>query len=151
MTEKILTPIVAEWLQGQGYYVACEVMLCGYCDLIGCKWEERIGRRKPPMQEIIAVELKIKDIRGVLYQGKSNKRVADYSYAAMPLEFCAKMRPQTLDLFKKIGVGLLGVDLVLGVNVIIPAPKNDIKHNPNVCRRLWSFRLRHRKAEKNGR
>jgi hypothetical protein len=144
-TEKTLRPIVEAWLQKYKYYVAHEVMLCGYCDLIGCKWEERIGRRIPRMREIIAVELKINDIRGVLYQAKNNRYYADTSYAAMPINKCARMKPEKLQLFKNIGVGLLGVSFLRGVVIIVPAQKNLIKHNPNVCRRLWNFKLRHKK------
>ena len=145
MTEKELRPTVEAWLQEQGYYVAHEVMLSGYCDLTGCKWAERVGRRIPPMIEIMAVELKIKDIRGVLYQAKNNKWFVDYSYAAMPLQKCKIMKPKTLQLFKNIGVGLLGIGV--DVKIIIAAQKNDISHySPNICRRLWNFKLRHKVA-----
>jgi hypothetical protein len=143
ITEKDLRPTVEAWLQEQGYYVAHEVMLSGYCDLTGCKWAERIGRRIPPMIEIMAVELKIRDIRGVLYQAKNNRWFVDYSYAAMPLQKCEKMNSSTLRLFKNIGVGLLGVSDC--VDVIVKARKKEIpRYSSNICRRLWNFKLRHK-------
>lgn len=145
MIEKDLRPIVADWLKNKGYYVAHEVILSGYCDLTGCKWAERIGRRKPPMLEIIAIELKIANIVGVLDQARINCSVADYSYAAMPLEKCESMRLATRQKFRSKGVGLLGIDS--RVNVIIEAKKNKIEHDPDVCRRLWSFKLRHKNQE----
>ena len=143
ITEKTLRPIVETWLQKWGYYVAHEVMMCGYCDLIGCKWEERIGRRIPAIQEIVAVELKIRDTTGVLQQAKINQSVADYSYAAMPLDLCARMKPKNRQRFTEVGIGLLAVSTLLGVKITIPAIKNDIQHNSNVCRRLWNFKVRH--------
>ena len=142
LTEKQLRPITQAWLQGRGYYVAHEVMLCGFCDMIGCRWEPRVGRKIPIMAEIMCVELKIKDIVGVLRQCKENQTVADYSYAAMPWSFCNSMRPQSLMKFADIGVGLMGVDVYCGIRIFIEAAKNQINHHPDVCRRLWNFKLR---------
>ncbi len=144
-TEKDLRPIVEVWLQEQNYYVAHEVMLSGYVDLTGCKWAPRIGRRIPPIIRIMAVELKISDIKGVLIQARNNCYFTDYSYAAMPLEKCQSMRLKTLKRFEDIGVGLLGVNN--NVEIIIPAKRNDIKrYSPSICRRLWNFKLRHKVA-----
>ncbi len=140
-TEKQMRPIVESWLQRQAYYVAHEVMLCGYCDLIGCRWAERIGRRIPSMLEIVSVELKISDIKGVRHQAQVNKIRADYSYAAMPIKKCETMRPQSLQGFRDLGVGLLGVDE--NVHIIIEAQRNEIQHSSDVCRRLWNFKRRH--------
>ena len=146
MKEKELRPIVEAWLQGQGYYVAHEVMISGYVDLIGCKWYERIGRRIPSMLEITTVELKIRDISGVLYQARNNCYYADYSYAAMPLQKCESMRKNTLRKFRGKGVGLLGVNQ--SVKIIIPAHKNKrISHNATICRRLWNFKIRHERLD----
>ena len=85
-TEKLMRPIVVDWLQTEGYYVAHEVMLSGYCDLIGCLWSKHIGRKIPQMLEIMAIELKIKDVKGVLKQAENNCYFADYSYIAMPFK-----------------------------------------------------------------
>ena len=141
-TEKAMRPIVETWLQEEGYYVAHEVMLSGYCDLVGCKWAERVGRKIPSMLKIMAVELKIRDIRGALYQGKNNTWFADYSYVAMPLQKCEKMRQAKLQLFESVGVGLLGVSK--GVKIIARAPKNKIVHHASICKRLWNFKVRHK-------
>ena len=147
ITEKILRPIVESWLQEQGYYVAHEVMLSGYVDLTGCKWAQRIGRRIPPIIEIMAVELKIRDIKGVLRQARNNCYFTDYSYAAMPIGRCNKMKSETLRIFENIGVGLLGVND--NVKIIIPARKNVIMtYNPNICKRLWNFKIRHKAGNK---
>ena len=141
-TEKVLRPVVEGWLQTRGYYVAHEIMICGYCDLVGCRWHKRIGRRIPIMSKIVTVELKIRDISGVLYQAKNNCYYVDYSYAAMPMSKCKSMRYATLYKFKEEGIGLLGINHC--VNIVIPARRNKIIHNSNICRRLWNFKIRHR-------
>ena len=141
-TEKGMRPIVEYWLQGRGYYVAHEVMVCGYCDLIGCLWKKRDGRRIPTMLEIMTVELKIKDIKGVLAQAVANCRYAEYSYAAMPIQKCESMRFTTKQRFEKRGVGLLSVSHC--VEIIVAPHKNEIVHRQNICRRLWNFKIRHR-------
>ena len=145
MTEKKLRPSVEAWLHKQGLYVAHEVMLCNYCDLIGCKWAERVGRRIPAMTEIVAVELKIKDILGVIDQAKTNCTVADFSYAAMPFQLCHSMREVSLKRFENAGIGLIAVSQSVAT-VIIPARKNLIDYHPCVCRRLWNYKTRHLRA-----
>lgn len=142
MTEKELRPIVQAYLQGAGYFVAHEVMLCGFCDLVGCIWAERIGRRIPAMIEIVSVELKIKDFAGVLYQAKTNKSVVDFSYAAMPWEILNSCREKTINKFRESGIGLFGVDIYCGMKLFVPAKKNLIVHDPNVLRRLWNYKIR---------
>lgn len=120
-------------------------MISGYVDLASCKWAERIGRRIPPMIEITTVELKINDIIGVLRQARNNSYFVDYSYAAMPLKKCLKMRMKTLEKFKKMGIGLLGIND--SVKVIIAANKNDVScYSPSICKRLWNFKIRHKIA-----
>jgi len=99
------------------------------------------------MNRIMAVELKIKDIAGVLYQAETNCCVADFSYAAMPLQFCQKMRGGTIEKFKNKGIGLIGVSQFTAT-IIIQAERNIIKHNKDVCRRLWNFKIRHSKLSR---
>ena len=142
ITEKILRPVVTNWLQEKEYYVAHEVMLCGYCDVTGCKWAKRTGRRIPSMLEIVAVELKINDISGVLYQAITNCTVADFSYAALPLKKYKSMRVGSLQKFMEKGIGLLAVSNC--VDIVIHARKNEISHDVDVCRRLWNFKIRHK-------
>lgn len=150
MTEKTLRPIVTIWLEQQGYYVAHEIMLGGYCDLTACRWAERVGRGIPAILDIMAVELKVRDISRVLWQAEANRLYADFSYAAMPFGKCELMRVGTLQKFKEKGVGLLGINR--RVNIIVPARKNDIHHNPDICRRLWNYKNRHKgeKGQGNG-
>jgi hypothetical protein len=149
MTEKQLRKIVEKWLQDKGCYVAHEIMVSGYIDLIGAKYKTRIGREIPGVEEIIGVELKISDILGVIGQAFNNCWFCDYSYAAMPKENISKMRQASLDKFKSRGVGLLAVDVESNqVEVIVEANKNSIEHSPNILRRLWNFKIRHSAMKK---
>ena len=145
MTEKQIRPLVTAWLQGKGYYVAHEVMLYGFCDLVGCKWAPRKGVRIPDMLEIMSVELKINDISGAIYQAVRNRFIVNYSYIAMPLSRCLKMRDSTLGRFERERIGLIGVDERYGVKVFIGGERNNIEYHPDICRRLWNFKVRHRK------
>lgn len=119
MTEKQMRPIVEAWLEEQGWDVAHEIMLGGYCDLVGFRFGERQGRRMPPLLRAIAVELKITDVGGVFDQAQSNQRFVHESFAAMPDSRIERMRPETIRKFKLWGIGLLAVNA--DVKIIHPA------------------------------
>jgi len=144
MKEKDFQPAVEMWLKNLGYRVARECMISGYCDLIGSKWSERIGRKKPQLLETMAVELKVRDMVGVISQAKANHYQCTYSYAAMPLDFCNRMRPQSKNRFEDAGIGLIGVSERGLVKSIITGIRQDRKHHEIIRRRLWSYYLRHR-------
>jgi len=145
MTEKEMRPTVVKWLEDQGLYVAHEVSVSGgWCDLVGVLWADRVGRRIPPIMLIMAVELKITDVAGVLYQARGNLENCDFSYAAMPAERCEKMRPATLRMFTDAGIGLLSVNS--GVRTVIPPKCHPItEYHPLIARRIWDFKRRHGK------
>jgi len=138
-------PIVAKWLYSLGYYPVLEAMLCNYCDIIGCKWAEQIGRRVPTLLEATAVELKITDIAGVIAQAKSNSYHVTTSYAAMPRIVCSKMRRTTLKKFSGAGIGLLAVDTEQNhLTVVVPSTHNPKSIEDLIARRLWANRVRNR-------
>ncbi len=145
MTEKQLRPIVEVWMSRNGYYVAHECLIGGYCDMIGCRWSERISRARPELSETMAVELKIKDIKGVISQAKGNHYHCTYSYAAMPYDFCLKMQLKSIDEFKQAGVGLLGVG-PMAVTYLIASERKDRKHSDPIKNRLWRYYLRHKRS-----
>lgn len=149
MKEAQLRPVMERYLQSFGYYVAHECMIYGHCDMIGCKWAERVGRAKPELLETVAVELKISDILGVISQAEQNLLACTYSFAAMPLQFCESMRPQSVEKFRLGGVGLYGIDVEKDiVKVIVPSLSIGTEHAQCHKDRLWNFYLRHRKDEK---
>ncbi len=145
--EKELLPIVERWLRASGYEVARECMIGGWCDVIGSMWGTRHGRARPALLETIAIELKLRDIGCVIAQAKGNHHHTTRSYAAMPLDFCKRMRPSSFAKFTDAGVGLLGVHESGMIEVLISSTRNEQEHDKAIVNRLWSFYLRHRKAE----
>jgi hypothetical protein len=82
------------------------------------------------------VELKLFDVAGVIRQAKANRYVANLSYAAMPKERVIHMRPQTLDKFTALGIGLLSVD-IWSVSEILAPTYNDICLPRHRYQRVW--------------
>jgi len=142
MIENEMRPAVTQWLNRNDYDDAHECLLGGYCDVIGCKWDERVGRKPPDLLETIAIELKMRDIQGVIMQAKGNHYHANLSYCVMPQDFILKMRPQSLQNFKDAGVGLL-TWLNGCIGIIIYSTYNNVVPHEVLRRRLWAFKLRH--------
>jgi len=141
MTEKEMRPIVVRWLFDRGYYPLHEILVGHYVDLIGVQFQPRVGRKIPPLQDVIAVELKIKDYRGVLSQTRNCQHFVSQAYAALPSDQCGRMTPKVLDRFGQHGVGVLAVDSA--VSLVMPArfcPK-EWKH---INKRYWATALRQR-------
>jgi len=136
MLEKELRRPVEGWLFDNGYDVVHEFQLGHYADLIGCKFGERTGRKIPPLIYLVAVELKLGDIAGVIMQASNNWRFVNESYAAMPKNLIDRMLEKTLIKFHYAHVGLLSVDESSTVAVIIKP-----KINYGFQKRLWSRRI----------
>lgn len=142
MKEKELRPIVDLWLQRQGYQVGHELLLSGYCDVVGFLFDKRTSRYIPCLLKVIAVELKVSDVAGVISQAECNRYFVDKSFAAMPAERCQSMGQKTLSKFKKSKVGLLAVGDA--VEIIVPARRmqgNYLQCDKDYCeklrRKLW--------------
>ena len=102
---------VVEWLMSLGMECAHESMVtcCGYCDVIGFEFCTQVTRRIPRLNQVVSVELKLRDVTRVIYQAKINQPASTSSYAAMPQEFCDRMKTPTCQRFIDAGIGLLGV------------------------------------------
>ncbi len=101
---------VCDWLRSRGFLPAVEFFLWHTADIVAGRYGERpAARRKPPLLQTVAVELKIRDVAGVIGQAGSNADLTDQSFCAMPAARCAKMRPGTAERFRVAGVGLLSV------------------------------------------
>lgn len=111
MLEKELKIPVVEWLKKQGYEVTQESGIFSNCDLIGFKFQQQNGRNVPELEYVIAIELKLKDIKGVLNQCRLHRHRANEVYAAMPVEVVQKFRFDTIQKFWDMGIGLLTVDV----------------------------------------
>lgn len=134
---------VVNWLNRNGYDDVHECMIGGYCDIVGCAWSERIGRRKPDLLEMICVELKLEKIEEVIAQAKGNHYHANLSYCAMPTGLCCRMRRETLEKFWDAGVGLLSVDNDL-VQMKIRSRYQNKMPDEIFRNRLWANQLRNR-------
>lgn len=147
-TENDMRPAVEAWLRSNGYEVVHEIMLCCYCDLIGLRYAERVGRRIPPLECVAAIELKIRAIAEVRWQAEQNRRYAHYSYAAMPASLCDRMRAKTLKSFEDLGLGLLAVGDE-AVEVVVQPVINELELSQHVAKRLWAA-LRRQSRRKRG-
>jgi hypothetical protein len=138
MVENDMRPAVVAWLRARGCEIAHEIQYFGYCDVTGIIYAPRTSRRIPKAERVIAVELKLRDISGVLAQAVSNKHFVDESYAAMPAAVCARMRDKSKGHFAAEGVGLLSVDGDT-VSVAIPPEDNHVrKLGERLTRNLWA-------------
>jgi len=144
MVESEMRPAIDEWLNRNGYYAAHECLVGGWCDVIGCMWSERIGRRRPELLEMICVELKMLKISDVIYQAHGNHYHCNLSYCAMPKRTVDRMRAKTIDKFISAKVGLLSVKDYDVKTIVFSQYRNEQPHT--IFRdRLWSFKLRHKK------
>lgn len=141
MIENDMRPAIRNWLNRNGYYAAHECLVGGYCDVIGCKWSERIGRKPPDLLEMICIELKMKKTQEVIAQAKGNHWHCNMSFCAMPADFIKKMLPKSRRKFIDGGVGLLAVDGDKVSVEIYPVYKNEMPHEV-FRKRLWAFKLR---------
>ena len=137
MLERDLRPAVHAWLRSQGYTVIYEFLMCGYCDMVGVRFDERVGRAVPRAIDAMAVELKLRDVTGVIAQAEANRAVVRVSYAAMPAETVAKMPHRTLERFRQAGVGLLavGADVESRIAPGQPLPDMTLRY---FSRRWWN-------------
>ncbi len=97
--EAQLAPPVTAWLQGTGCRVEAEVPILGRrADLIGAREDE-----------LVAVELKLRDWREALCQARAYQLAADRVWVAMPLA-AASSAYRARWRFEAERIGLLAVD-----------------------------------------
>lgn len=139
--ERDMRDAVNTFLKEMGYRTAFEVYRqCGLADIYGVKFADRVGRRVPPATSIIAVELKLDDVAGVLAQCSYNWHSANLSCAAMPSYRIQRMRTGTIDLFSSQGFGLISVSPDSVEFVIDPREhetSNENWHATNMPKKLW--------------
>lgn len=106
----------------------------GLLVLAGSRYRTRV-RPKDPFDELIAVELKLRDARRGIAQANAYRTFADRSYLALPRE---RIRSDTLDAARQAGVGLLAVG-PSEVEVFVAAP--DQSTSTPARRRIASERV----------
>jgi hypothetical protein len=114
---------VIKWMNRMGFFVAVEFWLVNQqSDLICARYGNRPApRRRPPLREIVAIELKLNSVGEVIEQAAKNLKAADLSWAAMPATRIGKMRQSTTKRFQAAGVGLLSVTPSEVEQVILPS------------------------------
>lgn len=129
---------VHTWLSPTGETkVIYEFLMAGYCDMVGILFAKQEGRRIPAVLRATAVELKLLDIAGVVWQAHYNRHFVHASYAAMPKERCRRMVRASLRKFFDAGVGLLSVDS--GVEVLVaPGPPLATLNTEDFRKRWWA-------------
>lgn len=129
---------VKAWLLERGYLPAVEFWLhnAGITDIVAGLYSDRIGRRIPNLENVIAVELKMNDVAGVIQQAKQNQYLSDWSYAAMPCERIEKMRAGTFGKFHMNGIGLLAVGCGV-TEVVSPIRGDGLPAHRSEVKQLW--------------
>ena len=72
-------------------------------------------------EELVAVELKLRDWRRAIWQAVNNRQVATYSFVALPPAAAERADRQ---LFASLGVGLIIADPVADARVALPAKRS---------------------------
>lgn len=132
---------VARWLLSRGLAPVCEVQSLGNCDLVGVRFELKPLR----LVELVAVELKLRDVPGVLRQCRNHmRRGVSEVYAAL-LPDVADKHFMT---FAADGIGVLAVhpnEVVLRLDAV-RFPYRDLRRWLPAMRRRrneYQERMRH--------
>ncbi len=108
MLEREMRPVVFEWCKSQNLIPVCEVLVQSHmADIVAVSYHPRVGNRVPVVKELVGLELKLSDTKGVLRQCSNLKYWCHRVYAVMPRSKCLRIRPDNLAEFTKSGVGLL--------------------------------------------
>lgn len=133
MIEFSLRIPVCRWLIARGLSPVLECASLSNCDVVGCRFTEKPIR----LVEMVAVELKLHDVGGVIRQCSSHlRREIHEVWAAMPMARAKKVWDRFGD------IGLLGVEGDL-VEVIVPATVKttvDMDGLANWKRAMWTRR-----------
>lgn len=129
---------VKQYLLLRGFVPVVEFWLhnSGITDIVAGAYAPRVGRRIPELQEVVAVELKLNDVAGVIRQAKLNRHLSDWSFAAMPEPRIRKMRDDTLNKFGEHGIGLLSVGDVVREE-IAPTRGSGLPSHRSEVKQLW--------------
>ncbi len=113
--ERDLAPPVATHFLDLGYDVAAEVEIAG-------RWADLVAAGS---EDVVAVELKLRDWRGAVRQAMAYQLAADRAFVALPL-WRAQEAFRSRHAFEREGIGLLAVDPGGGVRTVLapgPSPR----------------------------
>lgn len=141
MKERSMRQQVCQWLIDKNFIPVFEVHLAtfGATDIVAGRFAY-VDTKAPPLVDVMAIELKVCDIAGVLRQATNNRHIVPWSYAAMPASVCARMRKKTQAMFWLNGIGLLSVGDT--VTEIVAPKKFDVCEDrwQMLRKRLWRRR-----------
>jgi hypothetical protein len=109
LRELDLFPPVAAHFLGLGYEVFSEVEIAG-------RWADLVATGP---EEVVAVELKVRDWRRAVRQSMAYQLAADRAFVALPL-FRAQEAYRSRYAFEREGIGLLAVDAQGVVRTVLP-------------------------------
>ena len=140
--ENQMTAPVVAWLESLGWCCSRECSTpSGFYDIAAAKYGPRPRpRQKPPVTDLIMVELKLSDVAGVIQQAKNNRHWCCRSYAAMPESRISRFQKRTTRAFIDAGVGLIEVGDE--IQIVIPAATGK-GISRRVSESIWNWRRRH--------
>lgn len=141
---------VERWIVAQGMVFVFESCIgSGIADVVGGRFvpNHKPGHSIPFIKNTFAIELKLRDIAGVIRQAKCNRQDVEFSWAAMPQSLIGNFQSSTLQKFAKDGVGLLGVS-ENDVRIILGPQRGrpELWRTERVRRILWRRLRAKRKA-----
>ena len=103
MREFDLRKPVCLWLDSLGYTPLLECWSCNQCDIVGVKFGDKV------LTDVVCVELKLRDVAGVVRQLDSHVFRSRLTYAAFPAAIAGRVADGH---FRATSHGLLSVDSV---------------------------------------
>lgn len=128
---------VAKWLLSRGLSPIVELRCLNNCDLVGARFEKNPTK----LVELVAVELKLKNVTEVIRQCEHHEgRPVTETWAAMPPEVANKNSRR----FDVAGLGLLAVSVDSGlVEIVCKAVRHDDADLTRWQKTMWRRRDEH--------
>lgn len=132
---------VCHWLLNRGLSPVLECASLGNCDIVGVRLEGKPMR----LLEVVAVELKLTDVAGVMRQcDRHMQRGTTEVWAAMPIARANDVRIRFVD----TGIGLLGVGSDVCAVLVEPVRREGLDFSrirSAMMRRRdeWKWRINH--------
>jgi len=111
--ERILYPLVADFIAGRGFSPATEVMYHGRkpyeIDVVGVRGHQ-----------VLAVEVKLRYFSKAFRQAMKRLRHSDYVYMGFPMQYAAFAAQEYRKTINKFGFGIIGIGEDRSVEIVPP-------------------------------
>ena len=153
-----MTPHVLKFLRSRGFLTSCQIWCGGWgiCDIVAARFGLGVKRNIPECESLMALELKLDDVAGVMNQCRQNKAVVNSACAVMPRSRINRMRAGTVTSFDIEGIALLAVDDETGECQWCVEPEHSLPHSgwedahEKLVRKMWRYVRREYHAAKMG-